>query len=282
MRRSLRDRAFAGLETLGVTNGLSLPLTFGIDTRLRRQGTIVDRDGQPRTDPKFAPNLDRDSDRRHGMRIVSISLLVFASSASAQSPPAIDCDAIKNSTVPVELTYHSQSGTRTVVQSYRSKSGDGVVWSRQTPPSNHPNPPVIVAKGTYVDGFLASGELWTNYIGKYSHEIAKYTAEGLPKNFDHRSDINYKVHVVTTDGDDVTAEKNSTISYMFKSAETIAVGACVLQVIHGETNSINDANRTRHTFQVIFPELRISAMAADAEPIVDSLSTVFSEIKPAN
>ena len=31
-----------------------------------------------------------------------------------------------------------------------------------------------------------------------------------------------------------------------------------------------------------FPELKISATAADAEPIVDSLSTVFSEIKPVN
>jgi hypothetical protein len=216
------------------------------------------------------------------MRILSISLLVFASSASAQSPRAVDCDAIKNSTVPVELAYHSQSGTRTVVQAYRYKSGDGIVWSRQTPPSNHPNSPVIVAKGTYVDGFVASGELWTNYVGKYSHEIAKYTTEGLPKNFDHQSDINYKVRAVTTDGDDVTEEKNSTISYKFKSEETTAVGACVLQMIHGETNSINDANRTRRTFQVFFPELRISATAADAEPIVDSLSMVFSEIKPAN
>ena len=78
------------------------------------------------------------------MRILSISLLVFASSASAQSPPSVDCNAVKNSTVPVELAYHSQNGTRTVVQAYRDKSGDYVVWSRRTPPSTHPNPPVFV------------------------------------------------------------------------------------------------------------------------------------------
>lgn len=104
----------------------------------------------------------------------------------------------------------------------------------------------------------------------------------IPKNFDRRSDVTYKMHAVTTDGDDTTEEKTSTISYKFKSEETIAVGSCVLQAIHGETDATNDAARTRHIFQVYFPELQISATAVDAEPIVDSLSTVFSEIKPVN
>jgi hypothetical protein len=53
-------------------------------------------------------------------------------------------------------------------------------------------------------------------------------------------------------------------------------------VIHGEIDATNDAARTSHTFQVYFPELQISATAVGAEPIVDSLSTVFSEIKPVN
>jgi len=93
------------------------------------------------------------------MRILSIWLLVFASSASAQSPPAVDCDAIKNSTVPVELAYHSQKRTRTVVQAYRYKSGDDIVWSRKHRRPTTQTHPLIVAKGTYVDGFVASGEL---------------------------------------------------------------------------------------------------------------------------
>jgi hypothetical protein len=204
------------------------------------------------------------------------------SPASAQSPPSVDCNAVKNSTVPFELAYHSQSGTRTVVQAYRDKSGDYVVWSRQTPPSTHPNPPVFVIKATYVDGTIASAELSTTYAGKYSHRTAKYMPDGLPKNFDRRSDVTYKMHAVTTSSDDPTEEKTSTISYKFKSEETTAVGSCVLQVIHGEIDATNDAARTSHTFQVYFPELRISATAVDAEPIVDSLSTVFSEIKPVN
>ena len=216
------------------------------------------------------------------MRMLSTSLLVLASSASAQSPPSVDCDAVKNSTVAVELAYHSQDGTRTVVQTYRDKSGDYVIWSRQTPPSTQPNPPVFVTKATYVDRALASAEMSTTHVGKYSHRTAKYAPDGLPRNFDRRSDVTYRMHAVTTDGDDTTEEKTSTISYKFKSEGTTAVGSCVLQVIHGEIDATNDAGRTSHTFQVYFPELRISATAADAEPIVDSLSTVFSEIKPVN
>jgi hypothetical protein len=89
------------------------------------------------------------------------------------------------------------------------------------------------------------------------------------------------MHAVTTAADDTTEEKTSTVTYKFKSEETTAVGSCVFRAIHGETDVINDA-RARHSFQVYFPELRISATAVDAEPIVDGLSTVFSEIKPVN
>jgi hypothetical protein len=94
--------------------------------------------------------------------------------------------------------------------------------------------------------------------------------------------VTYKVHTVATAGDETIEEKTTTISYKFKSEETTAVGPCALQVIHGEIDTTNDAARTRHTFQVYFPELQISATAVDAEPVVDSLSTVFSEIKPTN
>jgi hypothetical protein len=216
------------------------------------------------------------------MRILSISLLLFASSASAQSPPSVDCNALRNSTVPVELAYHGQDGTKTVAQAYRDKSGDYVVWSRQTLPSTRPNPFVFVTKASYVDGTLASAELSTTFVGKYSHRTVKYTSDGFPKNFDRRSDVTYKVHATITTADDTTEEKTGTISYKFKSEEITTVGSCPLQVIHGEIDTIDDAARTRHKFQVYFPELKISATAADAEPIVDGLSTVFSEIKPVN
>ena len=169
-----------------------------------------------------------------------------------------------------------------MVQAYRDKPGDYVVWRRETLPSTRPNPPVFVTKATFVDGVPASAEMSTTFVGKYSYRTAKYTPDGLPRNFDRRSDLTYKMHAVTTSADDTTEEKTSTISYKFKSEETTTVGACVLQVIHGEIDTTNDAARTRHTFQVYFPELLISATASDAEPIVDSLSTVFSEIKPAN
>jgi hypothetical protein len=216
------------------------------------------------------------------MRILSISLLLLASSASAQSPPSVDCDAVRNSTVPVELAYHGRDGTRAVVQAYRDKSGDYVVWTRQLPPSTQSKPPVFVIKATHVDGALVSSEMSTTYLGKYSHRTVKYTSEGLPKNFDRRSDLTARMRTVATDADGLTEEKASTTSYKFKSEGTIAVGSYVLQVIHGEVDTVNDAGRKSHVFQLYFPELKISATAGDAEPIVDSLSTVFSEIKPGN
>jgi hypothetical protein len=216
------------------------------------------------------------------MRILPISLFLIASSASAQSPPAVDCDTVKNSVVPVELAYHGQDGTRTVVQTYRDKSGDGVVWSRELPPSTQSKQPVFVTKATYADGLPASAELSTTYVGKLSLRTGKYTPDGLPKNFDRRSDLTYRMHSVTTDGDGTTEERTSTTSYKFKSEGTVAVGSCVLQAIHGESDIANDAGRRSHRFQLYFPELKIIASATDAEPIVDSLSTVLSEIKHVN
>jgi hypothetical protein len=216
------------------------------------------------------------------MRILLISLLLFATSASAQSPPSVDCDTVKNSVVPVELAYHGQDGTRTIVQTYRDKSGDGVVWSRELPPSTQPKQPVFVTKAIFADGLPASAEMSTTYLGPFSRRTGKYTPDGLPKNFDRRSDLTYRMHSVTTDGEGATEERTSTTSYKFKSEGTVAVGSCVLQAIHGESDISNDAGRRSHRFQIYFPELQILASAADAEPIVDSLSTVFSEIKPLN
>ena len=216
------------------------------------------------------------------MRILPIALLLIATSAPAQSPPSVDCDAVRSSTVPVELAFHGQDGTRTIVQSYRDISGNYVVWSRELPPSTQSKQPVFVTKATYVDGAPALAEIWTTYVGKFSHRTGKYTPDGLPKNFDRRSDLTYSMHSVTTDGDGATEERTSTTSYKFKSEGTVAVGSCVLQAIHGEADITNDAGRTSHRFQLYFPELKIFASATDAEPVVDSLSTVFSEIKHVN
>jgi hypothetical protein len=139
-----------------------------------------------------------------------------------------------------------------------------------------------VTKAIYVDGLPASAELSTTYVGKYSYRTGKYTPDGLPRNFDRRSDVTYKMHGVVTPHDDSTEETTSTIAYKFKSEETTTVGSCVLQVIHGEADTTGGAGRTRHSFQLYFPELKISATDVDAEPIVDNLSTAFSEIKHVN
>lgn len=216
------------------------------------------------------------------MRILLLLLLLLAGSASAQSLSPSGCDAVRHSNIPVELAYHGQDGTRTVVQVYRDKPGDYVIWTRQMPPSSRPNPPVFVTRASYVDGALASAELSTIYAGKYSHRTAKYRPEGLPRNFDRRSDLTYRMHTVTTAADHTTEERTSTVSYKFVSEGTTMVGSCALEVVHGETDTANDAGRTRHSFQIYFPELKISATATDAQPVVDSLSTAFSAIRPPN
>ena len=216
------------------------------------------------------------------MRILLLSLLICATSAAAQPAPSIDCDAVKNSMAPVELAFHGGDGAKTIVQSHRDASGGYVVWSRHTPLVTSPNPPVYVTKATYVGGFIASAELFTTWSGKYSHTVSRYAFDGLPKGFDRRSDATYQMYSLVTHGDDSIEEKANTISYKYKSEEAITVGACVLQAIHGETDTTTDTGRTLHAYQVYFPELRIFAVANDAEPIVDSVSTDFSEIKPVN
>jgi hypothetical protein len=138
-----------------------------------------------------------------------------------------------------------------------------------------------VTKAIYVDGLPAAAELSTTYVGKYSYRTGKYTPDGLPRNFDRRSDVTYKMQAVITPRDDATEERTSTIAYKFKSEETTTVGSCVLQVIHGEADTTGAA-RSRHSFQLYFPELKISVTDVDAEPTVDSLSAVFSEIKHVN
>src|SRR4051794_3128722 len=215
------------------------------------------------------------------MHFPVIFLLTFASSASAQIPPSVDCNEVRDSAIPVELAYHGQDGTKTLVQMYRDTPGNHVAWIRQTPPSTRPNPPVFVTRATHVDGALVSARLSTPYAGKHAYRAAKYTSDGLPKHFDRRSDVTYKLHAVITPADGIVEEHTSTIAYKFKSEGTITVGSCVIQVIRGETDTTSDA-RTRHSFQLYFPELQISAVANDAEPVVDSLSTVITRFEPGN
>src|ERR1700755_1534976 len=134
------------------------------------------------------------------MRLFFMPLLLLASSASAQSPAPVDCDAVRNSKVPVALTYHEGDGTSVVAQAYPDKPGDYVVWTRRTLPSTRPTPPVFVTKAIFADGLPASAEMWTTYAGKDAHRTGTYTTDGLPRNFDRRSDVSYKMHGIVTPG----------------------------------------------------------------------------------
>jgi hypothetical protein len=209
------------------------------------------------------------------VRFFALALLAFCGSANAQS---VDCDAVKNTFVPVMLAYHLPNGMKMNTQAYRDKSGTFTIWTQRLPYG--PDQSTVVSKISLTEGMLSSTETWTTFRGKYSHFTGKYAAEGLPKNFDRRSNIQYKNHAVSVFGDDSTEEKTVTVSYQFKSEEEVAVGSCFLRVIHGEFKSVDDATgRAVHHFQAYYPELHLGTDSPEAEPVADSVSTVFSKIQ---
>jgi hypothetical protein len=213
------------------------------------------------------------------VRVLIISLAVFATSASAQSP--VDCNAVKNSSAPVELGYHFSDGTKLFAQSFRNKSGDYVVWGKSLPPPSTPNNSApSITKTTYNNGFAASTESWSSARG---HFVINVLPDGFPKNFDRRSDAKYKAHYTITHEDNVTSgNSNLTYTYKFKSEDTIVVGSCVLQIVHGELETTDDATgKTFLVFSAYYPELQVSTINSNAEPIADSISTQFSAITPS-
>lgn len=212
------------------------------------------------------------------MRVLIISLAAFATSASAQSP--VDCNAVKNSSTPVELGYHFSDGTKLFAQSFRNKSGDYVVWGKSLPPPPTPNNSgPSITKTTYNNGFAASTESWS---GARGHFVINVLPDGFPKNFNRRSDAKYKAHYTILHEDNITSgNSNLTYTYKFKSEDTIVVGSCVLQIIHGELDTTDDATgKTFHVFSAYYPELLVSTINSNAEPIADSISIQFSAITP--
>jgi hypothetical protein len=216
------------------------------------------------------------------VRVLIISLAAIATSASAQS--SVDCNAVKNSSVPVELGYHFSNGTRLFAQSFRDKSGDYIIWIKSLPPPSSPNSGPAITKTTYNNGFAACTESWSDRWAHGSgHHVINLVPAGFPKNFDRRSDATYKAHsTITYDDNSTSGNNNYTYTYKFKSEGTVVVGSCVLDVVHGELDTTDDATgKTFHGFSAYYPELQISTTNGNAEPIADSISTQFSAIEPS-
>src|SRR5262249_27156232 len=103
-----------------------------------------------------------------------------------------------------------------------------------------------------------------------------------PKNFDRRSDIQYKMTSTGSYADGTSDDSSVINSYKFKSEDKITIGACVLKVVYGETESMDP--RTGKTggrvFQLYFPELKLTAADSKEPVIIDDLKTSFAPIAP--
>jgi hypothetical protein len=205
------------------------------------------------------------------MRFVVLFLAMLTSAAAAAEP--VDCDAIEKGTAPVELGYH-EAGEPSVLQVYRDTSGNTVVWLKTMNGK-------FVAKGVFVDGILATGETTSAYAGKFKSSKIKYTHEGMPGHFDRRSDLKYSTTSSAAYADGSTNESTTSFGYKFKSAGKESVGPCMLEIVHGETDSVNEkTGKTSHSYSVYFPQLMAVITGRTAEPVVDDIKTKFDPMTP--
>jgi hypothetical protein len=191
-------------------------------------------------------------------------------SISANSNLAVaeiaDCNSIKNGSAPIQYSYRAGSSV-TTVQSFRDKSGNYVLWT---------NANGTIQKTVLIDGLITSAETASP---SNVRTLRKFTVEGMPKNWDRKSNIRYKFTVTVTKPDGTTDTSVTTASYVFKSEGKEAVGSCVLTVIRGEIDSTPDgSNQTTHLFNMYFPELMAAAIAVKAYPVVEAVTTDFSPL----
>jgi hypothetical protein len=200
------------------------------------------------------------------MRFVVLPLALLTRAAAAAEP--VDCDAIENTMAPVELTYHDADKS-SVIQVHRDKSGNTVVWIKTLNDK-------FVAKGVFVAGILATGEATSAYAGKFKSSKITYTVEGMPRLFDRRSDLKYSITHSTVHADGSTDESSASYNYKFRSAAKESVGPCMLDVVHGESDTVNEkTGKTSHTYGVYFPQLMTGITGQTAEPVVDDIKTKF-------
>jgi hypothetical protein len=204
------------------------------------------------------------------IRYVALSLAMLIGAAAAEP---IDCDAIGSTTAPVELTYH-EADEASVMQVYRDESGNTVVWLKTMKGK-------FVAKGVFVDGILTTGETTSAYAGKFKSSTVKYLQQGMPRQFDRRSDLRYSTTSSVVYADGSTNESTTTYDYRFKSAGKASVGPCMLDVVRGESDRVNEGTgKTSHSYSLYFPQLTAAIIGQTAEPVLDDIRTTFVPMTP--
>jgi hypothetical protein len=204
------------------------------------------------------------------MRLLVLPLVLVASAAAAAEP--VDCAAIV-SAAPVEFTYH-EADESSVLQIYRDIPGNTVVWLKTINGK-------FVAKGVFIDGILTTGETTSAYHGKFKSSEAKYTQDGMPKHFDRRSDLKYSTTSSIVYADGSTNVSTTTYDYKFKSAGKEAVGPCILDVVRGESDRVNQTTgKAAHSYSLYFPQLTAAIIGQTAEPVIDDIKSKFDPITP--
>ncbi|WP_140981900.1 hypothetical protein [Bradyrhizobium guangdongense] len=199
------------------------------------------------------------------MRFLLPLVLLPTAAAAAE---AVDCNAIVTTMAPVELTYH-EADKSSVTQIFRDPSGNSVVWVKTMNGK-------FVGRADFAAGVLATAETSSAFAGKFKSSKINYTVEGMPKLFDRRSDLNYSTTHSSVYGDGSTDTATTTYHYKFKSAGKEAVGPCMLDVVHGESDSVNEkTGKTAHTYGIYFPQLMAGISGHTTEPVIDGIKTTF-------
>jgi hypothetical protein len=204
------------------------------------------------------------------IRHVVLSLAMLTGAAAAEP---VDCDAIVNTSAPVELSYH-EGDEASVIQVYRDNSGNVVVWLKTMKGK-------FVAKGVFEGGIVTASEITSAYAGKFKSSTVKYLQQGLPQHFDYRSDLKHSTTSSVVYADGSTNESTTTYDYKFKSAGKETVGPCTLEVVRGESDRVNDkTGKTSHSWSLYFPQLTAAIIGQTAEPVIDGIRTTFDPMTP--
>ena len=200
-------------------------------------------------------------------------ILWLAAASGAQAGAPVDCDAVKTTPIPAELTFHTRDTVFTI-QAFRGAAGKDVIWTKQETPVE-----TRINKTLAIDGRISANELRATMSGKRTAIKFKYDFEGMPKNFDRRTNIDFKVLSVASD-DGSTNENLVVSSYKFKSESPVTVGFCVLSIVRGDLASTSGKtdNALHHIALIYLPELRVVASSLDAEIVFDDIKTAFTPL----
>jgi len=184
----------------------------------------------------------------------------------------IDCETLKSTTQPFEISW-TFGKYESVLQIYREKSGDAVRWRQVTTPGF-----VNVSKIEFFDG--VGSEFTRTYRGGQPLK-GKSTFSGLPKGFNHRSDLTYAIDASNKFPDGQTVKSTTTVHFHFVSETRKAIGGCVFAIIKSEETLTVDGKANGPTTVYFLPDLQTPSLLADDDTEFH-ISTSFTPLRLLN